>query len=163
MLQASIVVLGSFLLHWKIILGATICMDGWILENWKRSSSPESKKFFRSAGIPTVGYLHSVFRSGKFSQQKYGITIIISIAITNLAFLGVLQNIQPEKTNINYLLTCLFMTYSGKQMSIDMIVGLQYIFSYAVYLSALFILSNPALVESLLASHCSLQWYLCCC
>jgi hypothetical protein len=136
-------------MHWKILLGATICMDGWILENWKLNSSPESMLFFRSAGIPLVGYLHSRIKPGKFSQQKYGLTIVCSIAVSNAAFLGILQNLQPNNTNMNYILTSLFITYSGRQMAIDMIVGLQYVFTYAIYLSAIFILTNPFMLESL--------------
>ena len=144
-----IVFVVSLLIHWKIFLGATICMDGWILESWKLNSSPESKVFFRSAGLPLVGYLHSLIKPGKFSQQKYGFIIVFSIATSNMAFLGILQNLQPHDSKMNYILTSLFITYSGKQMAIDMIVGLQYVFSYATYLLAIFFLTNQSILGSL--------------
>jgi hypothetical protein len=147
--QEIVLFVASLLLHWKIILGATICMDGWILESWKKNSSPESKVFFRSAGIPLVGSLHSIIKQGRFSQQIYGITIVLSIATTNVAFLGILQNLQPNNSGMNYTLTLIFMTYSGKQMAIDMVVGLQYIFSYATYLLAIFLLTNLTIQKSL--------------
>lgn len=132
----------SLLLHGQILLGATVSMDGWILQSWRSRKNPELTQFYTVTGLPIIGWLHNRIQAGKFVRQKYGLIIFFSLYFGNCSVYFLISDLNFLSAGDKWVMLLLFMTYSGKQSSIDMVVGMQYIVTYSSYLISILVLKT---------------------
>ena len=109
----------SLLLHGQILLGATVSMDGWILQSWRSRKNPELTQFYTVTGLPIIGWLHNRIQAGKFVRQKYGLIIFFSLYFGNCSVYFLISDLNFLSAGDKWVMLLLFMTYSGKQSSIE--------------------------------------------
>jgi hypothetical protein len=121
-----------------------VFLDGWYLELWiKKNKKNFIKKFYNDAGSPYLIQFHNIFSRSKFTNKSI-VFLSLFLASSFIFFI----TLKFHYTALHaFIISALYLTYPGNQITIEKTVSQYYFFTAVFYLGWLIIFYNFPFID----------------